>query len=176
MTSRLGPAKLTDLGPINWVLCKAISMGAGVSEAHLFSTLGRQRALFRSWLLFSASLMPGGSISRKETEVVILRVAHLRKCSYERDHHVRLGRKVGITELLLRSIEEGPESAGLTPRQKTLVASVDDLVLRKDISDVHWAELERFYTSAQIVELCLLVGQYEMLATTIHTLRIQRDF
>jgi AhpD family alkylhydroperoxidase len=173
--ARVAPGSFAELGPINWVLCRVLSLGAGVRDAHLFSTLGRQRALFRSWLMFSARLMPGGTISRKETEMVILRVAHLRGCAYERDHHVRLGRRVGINATLLAAIDEGPRSGKLTHRQQTLLASVDDLVLRKDISDEHWEALSRFYDSAEIIELCLLVGQYEMLATTIHTLRIERD-
>jgi AhpD family alkylhydroperoxidase len=152
-----------------------LSLGAGVPDAHLFSTLGRQRGLFRSWLLFSARLMPGGSLSRKDTEMVILRVAHLRGCAYEHDHHVRLGRRAGITASLFNAIEEGPHSATLTHRQQALLAAVDDLVRQKDISDEHWSALAHFYGPSKIIELCLLVGQYEMLATTIHALRIERD-
>ena len=103
-------------------------------------------------------------------------MAHLRQCLYERDHHVRLGRKVGITPELLERIERGPESAGLTPRQQVLLASVGELVEHKNISEVCWRELQGHYSSAQLVELCLLVGQYEALATTIATLQIERDF
>lgn len=176
MTARLPPAKRTDLGLVNWALCKALAFAAGVPEAHLFTTLARQRKLFRAWLRYSAALMPGGTLSRHETEIVILRVAHLRQCHYERDHHVRLGRKVGITPELLERIERGPASAGLTERQQILLASVDDLVERKHISDDRWRALQRHYESAQLVELCLLVGQYETLATTIATLGIERDF
>jgi AhpD family alkylhydroperoxidase len=175
VTARVTPGTFAELGPVNWALCKLLSLGAGVPDAHLFSTLGRQRGLFRSWLLFSARLMPGGTLSRKDTEMVILRVAHLRDCAYERDHHVRLGRRAGITSSLLESIEEGPTSDKLTPRQQALLAAVDDLVQHKDISELNWQALAPFYDPSKIIELCLLVGQYEMLATTIHTLRIERD-
>jgi AhpD family alkylhydroperoxidase len=176
MTPRLPPARASELGLVNWVICKALALAAGVPEAHLFTTLARQKKLFRSWLRYSGALMPGGTLSRQDTEIVILRVAHLRQCQYERDHHVRLGRKVGITPELLARIERGPESAGLTSRQQVLLASVDELVALKNISDASWSALQRYYDSAQLVELCLLVGQYETLATTIATLQIERDF
>ncbi len=181
---RVSAGGLAELGFVNWVLCKLLSRGAGVPEAHLFTTLGRQRSLFRAWLMFSARLMPGGKLSRQDTEMVILRVAHLRECVYERDHHVRLGRKVGIGPELLAAIERGVElgenadatNAGFKPRQRVLLVAVDELLSHKDLSDATWGELSKHYSSVQLIELCLLVGQYEMLATTINTLRIRRDF
>lgn len=176
MSARLAPAGLFELGPINWLICRTIARAQGVPEAHLFTTLGRQRSLFRTWLLYSARLMPGGSFSRKTTELIILRIAHLRGCAYERDHHVRLGKKVGITDELLQAIEEGPTSAVLNERQRVILAAVDDLVKLKNISDENWRALQAHLQSSQLVELCLLVGQYETLATTIATLGIQRDF
>lgn len=176
MSARLAPAGLAELGPVNWLICRALARAQGVSEARLFTTLGRQRGLFRTWLLYSARLMPGGSFSRKTTELIILRVAHLRGCAYERDHHVRLGKKVGITEELLRAIEEGPTSAGLNERQRVILAAVDDLVKIKNISNENWRALQAHLQGPKLVELCLLVGQYEAVATTIATLDIQRDF
>ena len=58
-------------------------------------TLGRHRPLFRGWLRFAGRLMPGGKLPRRETEMVILRVAHLRQCAYEFEHHARLARRAG---------------------------------------------------------------------------------
>ena len=69
---------------------------AGTSPPNLFLTLGRHRKLFRGWLRFAGRLMPGGKLPRRETELVILRVAHLRSCQYEFDHHVHLGRRAGL--------------------------------------------------------------------------------
>ena len=144
-------------------------------EAHLFSTLGRQRPLFRAWLRFSAQLMPGGSISRHETELAILRVAYLRACAYEQDHHARLGRRVGIDREVRERIAAGPTARGWTDRHRALLYAVDALVRTKDIDDATWAALCEHYEAPQLIELCLLVGQYEALATTIATLGIARD-
>jgi AhpD family alkylhydroperoxidase len=176
VSARLPPAGVRELGLVNWALCKLLSRGAGVPEAHLFTTLARQRGLFRAWLWFSGRLMPGGRLTRMDTECVILRVAQLRSCGYERDHHVRIGRRVGITPALLAAIEQGPDAAGLTPRQAALLAAVDDLVQQGNVSDPRWRALSPHLDAAQLVELCLLVGQYQMLATTIATLGIERDF
>src|SRR5690606_30683077 len=130
---RLPPATLSELGPVNWLLCRVISRGAGTPEAHLFTTLGRQRSLFRAWLRFAGAMMLRGSIDRHETEIVILRVAHLRRCDYELDHHIRLGARAGVDAALVARIFAGPSAAGLSDRQRVLLAAVDDLVTHKDI-------------------------------------------
>ena len=173
---RVKPGGVAELGVINWAVWRILSLASGTPNAHLFSTLGRQRKLFRAWLRFAAQLMPGGQISRYETELVIVRVAHLRQCRYELDHHIRLGRRAGVNEEIVERIFEGPEAAGWTDRERALLVAVDALVRDKDIGDRAWADVSRHYTEPQLVELCFLVGHYEMLATMIRTLRISRDF
>lgn len=172
---RIPPGRLAELGPINWAVCRLISRLAGTRDAHLFSTLGRQRGLFRGWLVFAAGLMPGGTLSRHETELAILRVAHLRACEYELHHHLRLGRRAGIDDTIAARIFTGPEAGGWTARHRALLAGVDGLVHTKDLDDARWHALREHYDDRQLIELCLLVEHYEMLATTIAALRIARD-
>lgn len=173
---RITPGTFSQLGPVNWAICRVVSRAVHAPDAHLFSTLGRQRRLFRAWLRFAGQMMPGGTINRHETELVILRVAHLRQCAYELDHHRRIGARVGIGPEVLERVLAGPDAGGLSDRHRALLAAADSLVQTKNIDDVLWATLGAHFTEPQLVELCLLVGHYDMLATTIATLRIQRDF
>jgi len=174
--ARVAPGGFSDLGPINWLVCRVIARVAGIRDAHLFSTLGRQRRLFRAWMLFASRLMPGGTLGRHESELVILRVARVRQCQYELDHHVRLARRVGVTDEVLARVFAGPAASGLSDGHRALLSAVDSLVHHKDLDDAAWAALRAHYSERQAIELCLLVGHYEMLATTISALRIPRDF
>jgi AhpD family alkylhydroperoxidase len=167
---------VNELGPVNWLLCKAISRATGTSDAHLFSALARHRKLFRSWLRFASRLMPRGMLSRRDTELVILRVAHLRGCEYEIDHHRRLAKRAGIDDPVVERVFAGPDAPGWTEGERELISAVDSLVRRKDIDDTSWQRLREYFSEPRLVELCLLVGHYEMLATTITALRIPRDF
>ncbi|MGB2951006.1 MAG: carboxymuconolactone decarboxylase family protein [Rhodococcus sp. (in: high G+C Gram-positive bacteria)] len=175
-TPRIPSGSFSQLGPINWVLCRILSKVAGTPDAHLFSTLGRTRGLFRGWLFYSGKLMPGGRISRKETELIINRVAHLRDCGYEMDHHRRIGARFGVTEELLAQVKQGPQAPGLTPRHRRILTATDELMDTKNLSDATWAALAGEFDDRQLIEFLLLVGQYDSLATTIATLRIERDF
>lgn len=173
---RIAPGGLRELGLINWSFTRIASKVIGVPDAHIFSTLGRARGLFRGWLHFSALLMPFGRLTRRDTETVIIRVAHLRGSQYELDHHLRLGRRVGIDDAVAQRIMDGPDAAGWRPNQQALLTAVDELVETRDISDQTWQTLSAYYDRRQTLELVMLVGQYDSLATTLHVLRVQPDF
>ncbi|WP_433563538.1 carboxymuconolactone decarboxylase family protein [Nocardia sp. CA-151230] len=172
---RIAPGRLRELGPVNWVVWQALSRAAGTEDAHLFSTLGRTGGLFRGWLHFSGRLMPGGKLPRYESELVILRVAHLRRCEYETDHHIRLGRRAGVTAEILDRLREGPAAAGWSAKERALLTAVDQLVTTRDLDDATWQSLAGHYDERRLIEIVLLTNQYEGLASTITALRIQTD-
>lgn len=172
---RISPGRLRELGPVNWVAWQVLSRAAGTDDAHLFSTLGRTKGLFRGWLHYSGRLMPGGRLPRHESELVIIRVAHLRGCDYEMDHHIRLGRRAGVTAEILDRVRSGPAAAGWSAKHHALLSAVDQLVDKRDIDDDAWAELAEHYDERSLIEIVLLINQYEGLAATITALRIQRD-
>lgn len=173
---RIAPGGLQELGVVNWAFCRVASLVTGVPDAHVFSTLGRARGLFRGWLHFSAMMMPFGRIRRRETELAIIRVAYLRGCDYELDHHRRLGKRVGIDDEVFERIAEGPTADGWHPNERALLRTVDQLVRTRDIDDDTWTLASSYFSRRQLLELVMLVGQYDSLATTLHVLRVQRDF
>jgi len=174
-TPRIEPGNLRQLGPFNWVFSIGAARVIGVPDAHIFSTLGRAKGLFRGWLHFSSRMMPFGKLSRHHAEMVIIRTAHLRNCQYELDHHKRLGGRAGIDDTEFSRILAGPD-ADWTDQEAALLRGVDELVQTKDLSDTTWKELSSHLDERRLIEFVLLVGQYDSLATTIGTLRIQRDF
>ncbi|GAB4589511.1 carboxymuconolactone decarboxylase family protein [Nocardia sp. IFM 10818] len=172
---RIAPGRFRELGPINWVVWQVLSRAAGTEDAHLFSTLGRTRGLFRGWLHYSGRLMPGGRLRRYDTELVILRVAHLRQCEYEMEHHIRLGKRAGVTQEILDRLRVGPAAPGWSDRERALLSAVDQLVTTRDLDDEGWKALTAHYDERRLIEIVLLTNQYEGLASTITALRIQTD-
>ncbi len=164
-----------DVGPFAWAFSALAGRTMGTNPPNLFLTLGRHRRLFFGWLHFAGRMMPGGTLPRRETELVILRVAHLRSCQYELEHHTKLGARVGIDRRVLDRVVAGPGDLDWSPREHAVLAAVDMLVERKDLDDDTWATLRQHLDDRAAIELVLLVTHYDMLATTISTLRIQPD-
>ena len=172
---RIRPGNRRDVGLLTWGFAKVAGRAMGTAPPNLFTTLGRHRGLFRGWLWFAGRLMPGGKLPRRETELVILRVAHLRECRYEFEHHVRLGKRAGVLAEDVQRVISGPDAPGWSRREQAILTAVDELHEHADIGDATWEELRTHLDERHLIELCMLVGHYEMLATTIGTLRIQPD-
>ncbi len=174
-TPRITPGDRRALGLPIWAFSRIAGLAMGTHPPAIFTILGRGRGLFWGWLHFSGRLMPGGRLPRRETELVILRVATLRSCDYELSHHTELGRRAGLTDADLARIGEGSGAAGWTVREATVLRAAEELVERRDLTDETWAALRSSYDERRLVEILLLVGQYDSLATTLGTLRLQPD-
>ncbi|MGE4426074.1 MAG: carboxymuconolactone decarboxylase family protein [Solirubrobacteraceae bacterium] len=172
---RIAPGGLRDLGLPNWAFSRLSGVVAGTAPPNIFTTLGRHRGLFRGWLMFAGRLMPGGRIGRRETEMLIIRVAHLRGSRYEFEHHVRLGRRCGVTAADVDRLVAGPDADGWSPRERVLLESADRLVADRHLDDEGWARLRTHLDEREAIELLMLVGHYDMLAMVIETLRLDLD-
>ena len=173
--ARITPGGLREAGPFAWGFSQLAGLLTRTNAPRLFLTMGRQHKLFRGWLRFAGRLMPGGTLPRRETELVILRVAHLRRCAYEYEHHLALSRRAGVTPADVNRVQDGSSADGWTVREKAILTAVDVLHERQDLDDATWAALREHLDEAAVIELLLLVGHYEMLATFINTLRIPPD-
>jgi AhpD family alkylhydroperoxidase len=172
---RLAPGSRRDVGLLAWVISRISGRVSGTGPPNLFLTLGRHRRLFLAWAHFGGRLMPGGRLPRRDTELVILRVAHLRDCAYELEHHVHLAARAGIGADDVARVRAGPEADGWTPRERALLVAVDQLHRDQDVDDAAWDALAAHLDERERLELVFLVGHYEMLATAIRTLRVQPD-
>ena len=173
--ARIAPGGRREVGIVTWVISRVAGRVAGTAPLNLFLTLGRHRKLFRRWLWFAGGLMPGGKLPRRESELVILRVANLRSCRYELEHHVRLGRKAGLSDAELERVAAGSDADGWQPRERALLAAVEMLLERGDLDVATWSELREHLGEREAIELCMLAGHYELLATTLTAQRNEPD-
>lgn len=172
---RIAPGTRPDVGVFAWGFAQVAGRVSRTNPPRLFLTMARQPKLFRGWLRFAGRLMPGGTLPRRETELIILRVATLRDCAYEFEHHVRLGQRAGVDVRDVERVRQGPDADGWTAREQALLRAVDALHRDRDLDDATWAELREYLAEPQTIEFLLLVGHYEMLATFLLTLRVQPD-
>lgn len=172
---RIAPGGLREAGPFAWTFAQLAGRVTGTNPPHLFLTMGRAHRLFRGWLRFAGRLMPRGRLPRRDTELIILRVAHLRRCWYEFEHHCHLARRAGVAAIDVARVEDGPGSDGWSARERVLLSAVDLLHETGNLDDATWARLREHLDEKAAIEFVLLVAHYEMLATFIGTLRIATD-
>jgi alkylhydroperoxidase family enzyme len=172
---RITPGTVQDIGRVNAGIARLLGAVAGGGPPNVFTTLARHRGLFRRWLRFAGALMPGGVLPRDETELLILRVAHTTRSAYEWTQHARIALTTGLTEADVERVREGPAAAGWSPRQTLLLRAADELHADQTISGALWDELSAELSEVQLIELCMVVGHYTMLAMTLNALAVVPD-
>jgi NAD(P)-dependent dehydrogenase (short-subunit alcohol dehydrogenase family)/alkylhydroperoxidase family enzyme len=172
---RIGPGGRGDVGSLNALIAAAGGRVQGTRPLNLFATLGRHPRLFRPWLRFAAALTVRGVLPAPERELVILRVAHNCSSAYEWAHHERLARRAGLSAAEVERVRAGARGDGWGERQALLIEAADELHAQRAIGEALWARLSRSFGETELIELCMLVGHYEMIAMTIASLGIQPD-
>lgn len=172
---RIAPGTRREIGALNDVIARVLGLAAGTQPPNVFTTLAKHRGLFRRWLWFAAGLMPGGRLPRAETEMLILRVAHACGCEYEWGHHARLGRRAGLTPDDIAALRAPLDAYPWSPRRLALLRAADELHAHRRIGDASWAALRDVLDEVEAIELCMLVGNYEMLAMTLNSLDVRPD-
>ncbi len=173
--ARITPGGWREVGPFVSAFARLAGRVQGTEPPAVFLTLGRHRRLFWGWLHFAGRLMPGGRLTRRESELVILRVASRRGSSYELTQHRRLGRRAGLGAAEIAAIEAGDPHGSFSARERLLLRASDELVADQDLSDPLWAELGEYFDDRERIEIVMLAGHYAMLATALHVLRVQPD-
>jgi alkylhydroperoxidase family enzyme len=172
---RITPGSDSEIGRVNFLIARVAGLGLGTAAPHLFTTLGRNRSLFRRWLWFAGGLMPGGHLPRADTELMILRTAHNCASDYEWQAHQLLARHAGLSAEQVQQVRIGPGADGFSEHQRALLRATDELHVDRMISDETWAQLRARFSASELIELCMLVGHYEMLAMTLNSLGVQPD-
>jgi AhpD family alkylhydroperoxidase len=174
-TPRIPPGSAADIGRRNALIAKALGAAMGTGPPNIFTTLSRHRRLFLPWLRFAGRLMPGGKLPRADTELLILRTAHNSGCEYEWRHHERIGQAAGMSRQEIQRVREDVGAGGWGERQTLLLRAADELHVSRVLSDEVFDGLRPLLSDAELIEVCMLVGHYEMLAMTLNSLQVAPD-
>jgi alkylhydroperoxidase family enzyme len=147
----------------------------GGRAINVFTTLVRHPGLYRRWLPFAGKLLVNGRIPARERELLILRTAWNCQAEYEWGHHVELGRAAGLSDAEIKRARLGAEADGWSDFDATLMRAADELHREAGIGDQTWARLAARYDERQLIELCMLVGQYHLVAFTLNSLGVQPE-
>ena len=176
ITPRIPPGGRRELGLFGWLFCKLAARVWKVPEIHLFTVCARHRRVFWSWAPFGGVLLRRGRLPGRDTGVVILRVAHLRKSEYELQQHRRIALTRGVDLDTQTALFAWPAADGLSPRNQALLTAVDELVTTRAMSDESWQRLAAYLDHRQLMEFVMLVAQYDGLAMWLNTLGVPMDY
>jgi len=137
--------------------------------------LARHPALTRAFNTFNGHILFASSLSPRQREMLVLRVAAVRQATYEWRQHVVLAADAGITPDEVARIEEGPGAAGWSPLDRALITAVDELLGDAMVTDRTWEVLAAGLDVEQLMDLVFTVGAYDLLAMAFRSFDVQLD-
>lgn len=143
--------------------------------ANLLGTLARYPGLAKPFITFNQHLLAGSSLSKRHREILILRVANKRSCTYEYAQHVLLARDAGVTDTEIDQISVGSTTTGWTAFEAALLDAVDQLLDTGIISDYTWAILSAQFKEQQLMDVVFTVGTYAMVAMALRSFGVELD-
>jgi AhpD family alkylhydroperoxidase len=147
----------------------------GPSGANLLGTLARSPALTKPFLTFNGHILYGTSLSARQRELVVLRVARLRRCDYEWAQHVVLAAAAGLEPEEITRIIEGPTAPGWGELDRALLTVVDELLADATVSSETWSVLAGEFDTQQLMDLIFTVGTYEMVAFALRSFEVEPE-
>ena len=73
-------------------------------------------------------------------------------------------------------VRSGPEAEGWSERQRLLLGAADEMHADGRIGEELWRRLAAELDEVRLIELCMLIGHYEMLAMTLNTLEVEPEW
>ena len=174
MTQRIPPTTATDRDERTEELLASFRRQDG-TDLNIFATLAHHPKLLKRWSAFGGTLLFGGVLPGRDRELLILRTAWLCKAEYEWGQHVLIGRASGITDDEIERIPSAEISDEWGPHEQALLRASDELHEASVISDPTWKVLAEEYDHQQLIEVCMVVGQYHMVAFTLNSLGVELE-
>ncbi len=137
-------------------------------QAHHPELTAAFNQLIRHVLYFS-------TITPRQRELLVLRVAHLRGSAYEWAQHVYQGGVVGLTPEEVDRVRVGPSAPQWVSLDSALLAAADELVSEARIGEDTYDALAAELDTRQLMDVVFTVGAYEVFAMALRTFDVELD-
>lgn len=174
------PPRLAPLDPpYDPPIAESLSRLMGDVDAEplkLFRTIAHHPAILERFRQTGSTLLSFTTLDPVERETVIHRVTARAGADYEWGvHAVAFAGPLGLGDDWLHATVHGAPEDFPDERQRLLVALADELHETATVSDELWAELERHWPPAQLVELLALAGFYRLVSYLVNALGVEAE-
>jgi 4-carboxymuconolactone decarboxylase len=150
---------------------------APYADAHnrVLGTLMWHPRLAEAYMPFSDLLKNDGELPVRHRRLAILRTAWNSGADYQWVAHARLARADGMSDGEIARVAAGPDAPGWADIDRAVLRATDELHEDRGLSDATWTKLRERYDYRLLVELVILVGNYELVAMLMNSAGIAPD-
>ncbi|MCE7798867.1 carboxymuconolactone decarboxylase family protein [Sphingobium sufflavum] len=145
------------------------------SQSNTMMTLANHPPLAIASLDFGKYILIQSSLTARQKELIVLRVAWRYDSQYQWTHHVHAGRKVGITDAEFEALQFEGENPVWNRSEQAFISAMDQLCAKGRIDDSIWAILSEDMTKTQIMDFLYTVGLFTMNAWAFGAMGVELE-
>ena len=147
----------------------------GATILNLYKTVANSPELVLNFIRLGNSIMARMELSPRWRELIILRVAKLNNCEYERAAHTAIALEVGVSQQQMDTIADWQNSPEFSDEERAILQYTDEVTRNVRVTDQTFSTLRRFLNEQAIVEVTLTAGFYGMAARVLVPLQVELD-
>jgi len=165
------------LGPVAALEGRATGSGTVRRQRplNILTVMAHQSKLLAPFISWASALVLEGALSRRDHELLALRVASNCGSEFEWGHHVVYARVAGLQDDEIERVAAGPDAPGWSRDDVVVLTAADELHTSATISDQTWNELAERLSPAALVEVPIVVGQYSMLSMLANSTEVETE-
>jgi alkylhydroperoxidase family enzyme len=165
---------LTDLMSDHAAGASAMDIAAQLANLpEIVGNMLRHPDLFARQVDIGILLLSQGALAGRDREFAILRIGWLCQAPYEWGEHVLVAKRLGIAGEDIERITVGSEAPGWSEHEQAILRATEELHGNAMISDATWATLSKRLNEQQLIELPIVIGQYQAVAYYQNSLRLR---
>jgi 4-carboxymuconolactone decarboxylase len=142
---------------------------------NVLGTFAHHPALAQAFFTFNGHILLATTLSERQRELIVMRVAALRRSGYEWVQHLFVARDAGLTDEEISRIGYGPDAPFWSALDAAMLRAVDELIDVACISRPTWDALTAELDTQQVLDLIGTVSAYDTLARIFNSLEVDID-
>jgi 4-carboxymuconolactone decarboxylase len=145
------------------------------SRSNTMMTLANHPRLALASLDMGKYMLVESSLTKRQKELVVLRVAWRYASAYQWAHHVHSGRQIGMTDAEFEALQQPGPSHVWSPADQALISAIDQLCDSGRIDHPTWAQLSASMDKHQLMDFLYSVGFFTMNAWAFGAMGVQLE-
>ena len=134
------------------------------ANLNVYKVMAHHPALLLAWRSLRQHVVIDTTLTRRQSEIIILRAGHRWGSTYEWGQHVVRGRQAGLSDSDIQRVRDAPDSWPAGEADTLLLQAVDALLDHGKLSPAAIARLQASIGLAGIFDVMATLGMYTTLA------------
>ena len=148
---------------------------ASLPQLNISRMLAGSPSMFRPLTRVFSAYLSDGLLTDTLREIAILRVGHLCNSDYEVINHNRVARLINMGEARIEALAPGGNIDLFTTEEQAVLTFADEVVQDGGASQAAFDTVAGFMSSAEMIELTVVIGVYTMVSQVCATFEIEPE-